>query len=884
MNITSPPVFGSSDASARTVLPTSTPTDSSTTIPLSVIVTSTQSISSRLEGQDAREVEPLTGSRTGPTAPTAWWSKLPSLVTKAASGLFLIITKAISLNIANFIRAHFGKPRTREEKPKVAINGRLLIVCLRVFLAHILPTLVTVTIIVLNAGNYYVGGNLTGSRSSETDTLFSNFLQVAAKGQELLILASLSTMVADYVRYHACGGGVPFGALTAQFSFTTLTFIFSPEFWSLGWAFPSKPPRFSCARFKHGLLLLLLFVITLAGAFIGPATAVTIIPTIGWFGGGGTHFYVGVPPGTSNVTLPSTLNSSHIPDVCLRDATSRMYDFRCPAAGFNSINNWAKTLVDRAPTQDKYGTYLRNRNPKIINTDFMHEIHFGNFEYSEFESLLFCGQPKLRDLAEWRQVKNDWSNSARQLSSRYKYLYMQRYHADARFKFKSDSPRTFVRCTTGIATKDTRHLNFTIPSLTLKLAPKHQNELKINITQGGPIVNEWAKWAGATLKGGAEFEDAKWRVQWIPAQSTNYSDITSASARVVIYSPTFTLHPDENPEYYDELGNATARYTHACSILSHWVPTTVFIDENIESDMGLLSTVLEERIKQEEPKRKNLQFYDAEGRNYSIRGVIAQDPILLQEDWLNFLTPNLIAPSDNETRGRELTLEKALNDGDRAKAIGYESNRPTLRYGNPGNFEIPSAVPLERLICSTVNDGLSRIHMNAFTVMREFEPAEISSYSIKFIRGEDIFKRPRVTLQDKIPIDSYEVKLDIEVQGYGYKRDSKTTKWALALLCGHLLLVAAHTWWAIRVKHSFRAWDTFSEFMALAVNSDRTDVLENCCAGINRFSTMRAPVRICEVDNNQIKLVFVANANSTTTQKPSGKILADTKYPRNPRF
>ena len=100
-----------------------------------------------------------------------------------------------------------------EEEKKVAIyrnQKHALIQCT----IHVLPVFGAVTLIAINLLQYCVDGGLSGVSGQDTEKLA--VLQFAAKLHELLMLASLGTIVFTAIqRELALGDGLPFGAVFA---------------------------------------------------------------------------------------------------------------------------------------------------------------------------------------------------------------------------------------------------------------------------------------------------------------------------------------------------------------------------------------------------------------------------------------------------------------------------------------------------------------------------------------------------------------------------------------------------------------------------------------------------------------------------------------------
>lgn len=101
-------------------------------------------------------------------------------------------------------------------------------------------------------------------------------LQIGAKIQELLIVASLTTIIFQLTRDELLfGDGIPLGLIAAGVDFTKLSFFWSPQtLGSLGSLF--RGPR------KHRRILLAIYL-PLDGALAlvsGPSCAVLLVPQV----------------------------------------------------------------------------------------------------------------------------------------------------------------------------------------------------------------------------------------------------------------------------------------------------------------------------------------------------------------------------------------------------------------------------------------------------------------------------------------------------------------------------------------------------------------------------------------------------------------------------
>lgn len=121
--------------------------------------------------------------------------------------------RAISLGIVNF--------KNRSEQPKILLDKSWKVALIRSVAIHFLPSAVSITLVWINIEKYFIGGELQGI--SGQDDVKLGALQVAAKIQELLIVASLGTVVMHVVRSELIhGDGLPLGFIMSGWSFATL--------------------------------------------------------------------------------------------------------------------------------------------------------------------------------------------------------------------------------------------------------------------------------------------------------------------------------------------------------------------------------------------------------------------------------------------------------------------------------------------------------------------------------------------------------------------------------------------------------------------------------------------------------------------------------------
>ncbi|RSL99597.1 hypothetical protein CEP52_009633 [Fusarium oligoseptatum] len=224
---------------------------------------------------------------------------------------------------------------------------------------HILPILASVTIISLNLCTLYLGsGGLPGPLIDFSIT--SAMLQVVAKLQELLIVASLTSVVFSVIRDQLVSTmGVPLGLLSVGFMFSHLSFFWSMEFWG---ALRSQLPLSTTI-----LTALLLAAAGIISATAGPSVAVLLVPRYhDWDAGGSDFFLRGTvdqifPDRLTNITT-SPSRDEILTSLCLSpNATNSAL---CPSAGFLSLMSHVVSLPKLENGFDKGPT------PRVIHGPF----------------------------------------------------------------------------------------------------------------------------------------------------------------------------------------------------------------------------------------------------------------------------------------------------------------------------------------------------------------------------------------------------------------------------------------------------------------------------------------------------------------------------------
>ncbi|EXF81581.1 hypothetical protein CFIO01_03785 [Colletotrichum fioriniae PJ7] len=173
------------------------------------------------------------------------------------------------------------------------------------------------------------------------DTI-NNLLQLPAKIHELLIIASLSSIVLAMFRRSLILDGVRLGFLTGGYRVGDLTYLGTSAFWRQGLN-TRKPWEFLLAGF--------VVFATLISTIIGPASAVLLVPTLGWYSLDQATdfqkikpllFYALDPESVTPSFLQEDASPLHGKATC--KSFAGFYVYGCPAAGFSDIWSWAQSF------------------------------------------------------------------------------------------------------------------------------------------------------------------------------------------------------------------------------------------------------------------------------------------------------------------------------------------------------------------------------------------------------------------------------------------------------------------------------------------------------------------------------------------------------------
>ncbi|KAF2111330.1 hypothetical protein BDV96DRAFT_649895 [Lophiotrema nucula] len=150
--------------------------------------------------------------------------------------------------------------RASTERPKVALYRNRFVAALHCLL-HVPPLVGAITLIVFNISGFMIGYTPKATP----------MLQFAAKLHEVLMQASATSVLVSYIRARVYADHVPFGILFAPLHASSLSYLWSMDYWSSVVGPVWKQPA-------QTVSLLLIFAAVLITALSGPSSAIAMIP------------------------------------------------------------------------------------------------------------------------------------------------------------------------------------------------------------------------------------------------------------------------------------------------------------------------------------------------------------------------------------------------------------------------------------------------------------------------------------------------------------------------------------------------------------------------------------------------------------------------------
>lgn len=685
------------------------------------------------------------------------------------------ILRALGLQLFGQIRFLSTRNRRHEaELPKPVVRTSLSS-SLALATVHILPVLVSITVIGLNLGHLWLGVTLPGSLTD--NSLMSAIFQVFAKIQELLMVASLTAVIYHVIVHHLItGDGVPFGFLCASFSFSEISYFWSSEFWGAldgGISLASKASM-AAILLSSGLI----------AAFAGPSVAVLLIPRQQDWNAGGTEFYLSAREAH---LFPSNLSISDLPAECSGpDATDYAI---CPSGGFSPLSLYTSSLQTIRNDENlipvpksssgQWGSYGLFQQ-QVVSVPSIHSgtQPFPTSSISGSIRGIVCQTeavaPFVPILLHSSHISNDWESIAAtaQFSVDKPSLAEYRWRNSKIVSTPGKIPavRTLCSAAQNLSTTATT-VNF--PVLPDEACP--DGELAVSLSQLNNTPSP------------------SMRVTWIHDLP---DEVGSVSSGIIFEAPWTNAN--------------TSRVVVGCSIDARWTAGKVKNNQAYPSDVA-------------SPKNWKLvagyiapMFMPPNNRSWL--------PIHLDDAWIK------VSDGQGENQGhlQSLLASTAIIDTNLTAASDQ-----TATWNHAAMSSSNRTLLLEWITSLSVVDSLSRYgtyrFFNTSGPQQDWDLLNYnkqSDFTNKILSGGPALEKPA-----DVPVTTF--RTTIILNGLLYRASSVTDWLAIGILMGHILIALGHTVHLILYRKSSASWDTIAEFMALAHNSRPSKkALKNTSAGI----------------------------------------------------
>ena len=742
------------------------------------------------------------------------------------STIFSTFLRSVGLELPNVVARRKARASITEPK-KIVIRGSRWLALARCGV-HILPILFTIVLVTLNLRHYLIEFHLQGIILSDDINLA--LLQIAAKVQELLIVASTSTIVFDLIRTELLNGnGVPLGLIGSGFSFKDISWFWSPDFWC--------SVRYQAPWHRKTFFLLTLVLAGLLAVMAGPATAVLVIPRSRVWPAGGSSFFL---QGSEAELWPTHLNYTADQDSPLCRGSNPMRYGICPSGGYYAfLNHYGQVNISNFMDQPAYDWNYGDSPCDIEINDPTSQIPkirtLGDIrsEGKTGKGSTFFTQPQIASAVFLKKLTADWWEATQKVSwSKPRDSSRYHYAMNLQTAVLTQNPQVNVECSTAqnVSTG-------VVASIWFPIYESHLNQtLNVSIP-------------------GYNIKLPNSRFSWVPLNASELPDATTGAL--------FTFFPG------NDQGRTAIQIEHAlvisCTVRAYWLKTSV----------------------------KYGNYYTYAFTSTDIVGGTAR-PLTVSEPWLDALTPLLsdsstgnVTYSDYDTGGlsqnhsyhtnitngtypnsMEILLEQiqVLKGGDLVdNSTNNSYNSTMVEKWNAETFAVGGnrTTFIEGLLAAVFTDGLSRTNS-----VRAFSQADlpfgqwslwsynrVENFNGAILQGGNALKTPSTDQ------DFTESRMNATIEGYSYHASSTTDFLAIAVVLFHCLVALAHTIYCVLHGVSSGCWDTVTEILTLALgpSADR-GVPENTGAGIKNSQTFKKKAWV-RVKKGRVVLVFEADVD-----------------------
>ncbi|KAF5008354.1 hypothetical protein FDECE_5397 [Fusarium decemcellulare] len=741
----------------------------------------------------------------------------------------------ILLRIHGLAALTFRRRINKEEQPKVLLRSSLWVALARCTI-HIIPAFVSIGLVIINWRGYFIGNELQGSKNQ--DDMKMGLLQVAAKTQELLIVASVGSIIFHILRSELVfGEGIPLGLLASGWNFAQIQYFWSPEF--LGCLLLDKTmPRKQ--RWKRRGILFFVAISGMLALVAGPAAAVLMIPRRkDWPVGGGIYWLNGednkswlcsrltIYGGSSAQLWPTSLTADYYTGANCTQKGVQFIDNRCPAAGFLSLYQY----------YDLWWNHL--------NTGFSFELRDSNMRKMVYS------QPALRgDCNTWSYTSHsatatlqDAVRSLHRAALGYllrvgpmemPYPYHLQWADPIYFKVNTKVPLVRVKCRpqgmVGLwgenLTVEFASIRDTDPWWDTQIRyperepPPEPKPIKVDVLE---VIQKDLALRGvlndsSSLLKGEMFQEGR-RVLIFPVDT--WEATGNSLDLAILLGQNWNRTGDEDRPISNVL---------SCSIDARWTDGATSM--RMKADNQLSHEFHLGRVR---------NLVEVEAKPLENIGYLHHTPpsdgswptVRLSPDWYNILAPILPDEPFNglpwlpPVGSKQTTVESLVN-----------------RIFNP---EDSAAQAFENVIATAVVDGLSRSGLIPnYNGSRFLEAWPFTQWDIK---DEE---QARTLVHKGKPTDSFKptmlkpgkrtkMVMNATYNGYVMEANSWFDYLSMAALLTHALIAFAHCILLLKYRTTSSAWDTILELVTLTQQSEppTEPLLANTSAGVKSFKTVK---------------------------------------------
>lgn len=737
---------------------------------------------------------------------------------------FAYLLRTLGLEIANSPFRAWRDPET----PKPVLH-RSFRVALFGASIHVLPMAVLAGLIYLNYRTFYIGPDFTWK--SQNDPIFLAVIQVAAKVEELLCVASLSAIVMQALRRELLGDGIPIGLLGSGTWFSQISSFWSPDF--------LVAARWSITTLQRCQLYALIILAGIIATVIGPASAVLMLPRAQDVPAGGTSYYLN---GTADRFWPDTVYSGSELEVCgLPNSTKYAV---CPSGGYESLrqtlstfnysnfysasgdgNAFAPQIQAKGIAGNRQWENLLVQSPQSLVPPVLSSLQLRGLELRTV-----AVQPHAATAIILQQLVRDWTNAVAISTEPSWAEYQWTYGLLA--SGSTSNPSVRVRCT------DAQNLSAKAGEALFPYLYQLDYSVQRAPDPFNSVTTLWAAdFRNSTITGLDRNETSHIRTQWTPLAIDTFGIVG-----------TGTVTSGLLVEFPWDYGSRVAV---ACSVSAAWHNSTISSDRSVDYDAWSV----------EISRRDNGVGIDNPDADRLHR------PVTLDDSWLSLLTPAAAGGISTPESWVPNTLESIFSETEYASIISDLRTRPQQRCQNSSqtcywgmmNSSLTDtelwndascgkgtkSEYTEFVLALLVADGLSRYGSH---LAYDIQPT-LRDWTL---RAPQTFDSSRIFARSaSSPAASDSLiaqRLNIDVVGYAYFASTTTDYLALAVASAYILLAGAHVLWVLWPKHliSSSAWNTVTELLVLCQNSLPAvpSRLDNTSAGINHLRTHATTVKV----------------------------------------